>query len=343
VLQPADPDKLPAVVVEQTELDAGDILRGQPQHFTFVLKNTGAGPLEIRAKPRCGCTVAHFDKVIPPGGQGQVETELRTASLNGRVKKSVAVQTNDPVRPKFELTMTANIVTAIEVLPTSNPFITLKRDGPTVHELCLRPHAAGQVELTGVTCSVPYARAVLEPSTDPAKDRAYRLTLTVGPEAPMGRSSFQITVATTAATERNLTINARWEKGITVLPANLLFRRPGPGQPLPAPRTVLLSKREGKFHIQKVTSSDPNLDIRTDTVKDGSSYRLKVAYRSELPDVLPPARITVETDDPQQPRLEIPVTSSGYSLKTRTRTDRAGPLPSRTRVTGTGGPTAAKK
>src|SRR5207247_2598643 len=73
------------IAIEKPEIDRGDVERGDIVHFTFKVKNTGDAPLEIFAKPNCGCTVANFDKVVAPGAEGKIEAELNTATFRGRI------------------------------------------------------------------------------------------------------------------------------------------------------------------------------------------------------------------------------------------------------------------
>ena len=57
-------------VVPETK-DAGVVAKGHVIETTFVVKNNGGSDLIITdARPGCGCTVASFDKVIKPGGEG---------------------------------------------------------------------------------------------------------------------------------------------------------------------------------------------------------------------------------------------------------------------------------
>src|ERR1051325_2783523 len=79
----------PTLVFERTEVDAGDVWRGEKPHFVFPVKKPGDAPLELFAKPNCGCTVASFDKLIQPGGTGKIEADLNTASFRGKITKTI--------------------------------------------------------------------------------------------------------------------------------------------------------------------------------------------------------------------------------------------------------------
>ena len=80
----------PAILVEKPLVDGGEVLRGDLVHADFTVKNTGEAPLEIVAKPGCGCTLVEYDKTIPPGGAGHV--------LDGRHAARAGGWRNRPVR-----------------------------------------------------------------------------------------------------------------------------------------------------------------------------------------------------------------------------------------------------
>src|SRR5207237_931411 len=83
------------IVVDQITQNAGEVWRGDPARFVFKVKNTGGAPLEITAKPGCGCTVAEYDKVIDPGKEGTIRAEMHTQSYRGIMQKSISVFSND--------------------------------------------------------------------------------------------------------------------------------------------------------------------------------------------------------------------------------------------------------
>jgi hypothetical protein len=303
---PASATERPVVMAEQTAIDAGEVVRGDPLHYAFVLKNTGTAPLEVRAKASCQCTVARYDRTIVPGAEGKVEAELRTASLNGKVHKTIAVRTNDPQQPKLELKLAATIRPVVEVLPAGPQRLTLASGAPTVQRFTLQVRDADPVEVRAATCSVPYATAAVEPLPGAqAHDRDYQLTLTVSPEAPLGRSNLVVNVQTTSPREPSVAIKVACEKGILALPSSVSFGAAAANATEPIQRVVLLTKRAGPFQVRKVRGSDPNLEVRPEPAADGSQVRLYLSYRAGA--AAKKGLVFVETDDPEQPVVAIPV------------------------------------
>jgi hypothetical protein len=63
--------------------------------------------------------VAHFDRAVPPGGEGEISLKLKTKGYEGKVRKSARVYTNDPIRQMETITMEAFIRPPILISPKS--------------------------------------------------------------------------------------------------------------------------------------------------------------------------------------------------------------------------------
>jgi hypothetical protein len=294
------------LTAEKTEIDAGDVWRGENAHYVFLVKNTGDAPLEIDAKPNCGCTVANFDKVIAPGSQGKIEADVHTTNFRGKVMKVIDVTSNDLDNPRMSLHLVANIKSIITIAPSESPLIGLKSDAPTTQELEIKIADKEPVQVTRVTCSAAYASAKVDPM--PAENgTAYKVTLTIDPAAPMGRSAFIVSAFTTSKREPQVNITAICEKGIVVMPPSAYMGTIGPRAVLPLNQFITISRREGRVNIQKIDNDDPKLEIQQVTMKEGQQYQLHLTYRGGWPTGLIQRKIVIHTDDPAQPRIEIPV------------------------------------
>jgi hypothetical protein len=296
------------LALDKEEIDAGEVQRGDKAHFVFTLHNTGDAPLEVDAHPTCGCTVANFDKVIAPGGSGKVEADINTASFRGKITKHIDLTTNDVQQPKRGLNLTATVQSAITILPSEVLMAALKDTEPTVKELEIRTSGKEPVEVTGASCTVPYASAQLDSMPAPATGgRAYKLTVTIKPEAPVGRSAFLVSVHSSSAREPNTNITTICDKGIIAMPPSLYMGSITPSTALPLTTMFTLSRAEGTFHIRKVTSDDPGLQVKEESIQEGRQYRVTVTYKGGWAAGSARHSITVETDDPHQSHLRIPV------------------------------------
>jgi hypothetical protein len=63
--------------------------------------------------------VAHFDRAVPPGGEGKITLRLNTRGYEGRVRKAARVYSNDPGNRMETLTVEVFVKTPIIVAPRS--------------------------------------------------------------------------------------------------------------------------------------------------------------------------------------------------------------------------------
>jgi hypothetical protein len=109
----------PHAEVPATAFDFGKITEDRPLTHTFVIRNTGAAPLQIEdVDPDCACTVPKYDKTIPPGSEGGLTLTIKPFSVIHQFKKETKVRLNDPDRPMLVLTMTGVATPFIEIQPS---------------------------------------------------------------------------------------------------------------------------------------------------------------------------------------------------------------------------------
>jgi hypothetical protein len=109
----------PQAVIGETTFDFGKIYEDRPLTHTFVIRNTGTVPLRIEdVDPDCACTVASYDRTIPPGGQGEITLSIKPFSVIHRFNKKTKIRLNDPERPLLTLDMTGVAQPFIEIQPS---------------------------------------------------------------------------------------------------------------------------------------------------------------------------------------------------------------------------------
>jgi hypothetical protein len=295
----------PIAFIATKKGDLGEISLGNKATFEFVVENRGKSALEIATKAACGCTLVQHDKVIAPGERGTIKAELHSSTLRGEFSKAIAVETNDPANSKFELILTGRVVQYVTV----DPIATLGLHPAESTQLEFSVRTKEQVAVTGVSCASPYVQATLKPQGE----RAYRVGVTVSKEAPTGRSEFQLVLATTVASQPEIPIRVNCEKGIIVFPSSFRFGITRLGQPVTPSSMVLLRNRDGEFEIRSASSSDPNLKVEIEKLKSPGIYRLKTTYAGDLAGLDEAAVVQVETNNPHQPKLVIPIAKSSQN------------------------------
>lgn len=93
--------------------------KDNPLTGKITIKNIGNQQLIINnIIPSCGCTsTSDYKKELQPGESTTFEVTLRISGYSGEVTKSVRIISNDPDTPTKYLTLKANIVQPIDILP----------------------------------------------------------------------------------------------------------------------------------------------------------------------------------------------------------------------------------
>lgn len=300
----------PVMALDKTVADAGNVAPGDTPHFVFTVKNTGSAPLEITAKPNCGCVIPRYDPVIAPGAEGKIEAQLRTSGYRGSVIKLINVTSNDLGHANVQLRLMANIESLLQVLPSDTPIVPLNENGDTVQDLELRLRGNPPAEITRLACTAPYASATLAPGSLSGDTRTYHVHVTIHKGAPAGRSAFIITAFMTSTREPQANITVICDKGALVIPQSVYMGAIDSRSVLPVDQVVTLLKHSGPFHILKLESDDPHLEVTYETLQEGLQYRIHLRYLGGWPAGAIRSTVTVLTDDPAEPTIVIPVTAS---------------------------------
>jgi hypothetical protein len=296
----------PKIVVEPMEHDFGDIAQGDTVKFTFKVRNEGDAPLEITARPSCGCVTPHYDRVVQPKQEGVIEAELRTAGFRGSQIKTIQVTTNDPDQPNLTLRLTANIKTAFEVRPSETLTVAIKDKEPTVQEVEIVSNIDEPLEIEQLTTTAPYAKA----EAQRIDDKRQKVVITINPDAPSGRNNFAVIARTKSQRAPQVNINVMCEKGIIVTPNSVFFGVITPQTQLPVERIVTLTRRDKGFQIRKISADDPAIEVNHESMEEGKQHRLIVRYKGGWPAGIAQHKLTIETDDPNQPTLQITLTAN---------------------------------
>ena len=117
----------PKLVIQQNEYDFGDIVKGEIVSHVFVLSNSGGAVLNIASvKPSCGCTAAMPEKSeLGPGESTNLTVSFNSSGRNGKQKKLVRIETNDPENPQQIITIKGNVV-AKDDNKEANPSLNFK-------------------------------------------------------------------------------------------------------------------------------------------------------------------------------------------------------------------------
>jgi hypothetical protein len=109
----------PQADIPVTVHDFGQVREDMALNHTFIIKNLGDKELKIlEVDPDCACTVAKYDQVIPPGGEGKVNLEIEPFSVVHSFKKKNYVRFNDPDRRSVNLVLKGVAQRSIDIEPS---------------------------------------------------------------------------------------------------------------------------------------------------------------------------------------------------------------------------------
>ncbi len=160
----------PRVAVAETSRDFGKVFENQAMGHTFVIKNEGDAPLQVEdVDPDCACTVADYDRVIPPGGQGKLTLTIKPYSVMRNFLKKTKVQFNDPARPELVLIMKGYVQPIIEIQPSHIIRLRGKVDDDLRSQVRFISHLSGPWEIKKFDNSLPQMMEVSLKTEEPGK------------------------------------------------------------------------------------------------------------------------------------------------------------------------------
>jgi hypothetical protein len=256
--------------------------------------------------------VARYDRVILPGGKGEVVLELSTGRLRGKVQKVAKVSTNDPDKTNVNLQLKALIKKSFNISPQDYVRFTIDRGEAWSKEF--KVSSPRQKEFKIVKVSSP-SRAISATHTLlPDKDSAdagnvYNLKVLISPEAPVGNVKGAIKIYTDipGASPAMIHLRGRIEGSIHYQPEQLTFT------PIinegAISRTVNFHKAKGKgFKIKEVKAGCDDLKLKIIPVEEGRSYVLVASWTRDDIKKMHRGVIYVLTDSKEENQLDIPYT-----------------------------------
>ena len=306
LVPPLEGTPQPRVVNRTPVARLNDVWKGQPAAFRFELANEGEAPLLIRVKPCCGAKITGAaDRTIPPGESDVVEIVLQTVRP-GPIGRKVAVATNDRTAPEITLECAAHVLTGLKVEPFNAAFGNLDRGaGPQTRTLTLTRGDGGPIAPRVAASGHPNVTARIEEITPGEK---YALHVTVGPPWPNGPLSGALEIETGVPEDprENIPVFALVAPRLAAVPAQFLFD----GE-LPADTEQTLHLRWTGGAPGRITGATTNIKDAKVTFAPAEpgaeptvTLRVPAGY---TPDARTAYFVTIRTDDPEAPQLQVPV------------------------------------
>lgn len=262
-----------------------------------------------------------YDRVTPPGQEGSIAVTLNTRKFNKPISKTVTITTNDPRSKRVVLTMKATVRSPLEIRPSDRAdFRVYYGDGgKRVLGLILREDTEARlvsIQSNSDLFTVDWKPYV--PSETPSEEeteifagpgRAFRLEIGLGPEAPVGYHSGRITVHLDGTKQKTLEIKAlaRVMGQIHFSPQWIYFGSVKADGPQQSERLLEVRSHSGHpFTVTGVEYQGFPLEWEIRPLEDGNGTDILFRWEGSEPAGIHKGRVVVTTDNPAQPRLEIP-------------------------------------
>jgi len=297
----------PRAVVEKPIVDVGKVKKGEPIRQVFVIRNAGDAPLEIsEVKPSCGCTVAEYDEVIPPGGKGRVSLVVETEAFGGGIAKSATVFTNEPGNPRLNLVVKALVSEPVVARPGYARFMTVhgQKAEPSVQTVSATDGAP--IQVLSVKSPYPFVKATHSRNEGDAGD--WRIELSLDRDAPVGSMADYVLVSTDhpEQPELKIALSGLVRPILTVAPKVADFGRREVVEPQ---KKSLEIKNLGTPDVEltEAISDIAGLEAVIEPIEEGRIYRIKLTLTDALPKGDFEGRLTIKTSSAKQPVVEVPL------------------------------------
>lgn len=251
--------------------------------------------------------MAHFDRAIPPGGEGKVTLKLSLKGFQGLIKKGAAIYNNDEQNPRPTLTMQGTVKALIEIRP--NTAILFRGMADQVSEAVFDLVSNGQpFHVTKVETSLEDKIGYTLENIEDGKHYRVRVTNKIR----QGNYNGFIKCLTDLAQKREVVVrvSALIEGEITVKPQTVLIGKLAAQQPERTVKVVVASNRDKPFKITKLTYDDRLITVNQEPLANSEQgYSLEIV--AKLANVPTGSRqqttLVIETDAVPQEKQEVQV------------------------------------
>ncbi|HQN01526.1 MAG TPA: DUF1573 domain-containing protein [Candidatus Hydrogenedentes bacterium] len=190
----------PMVKFHETRYQAGDIDQGTIIVHTFTFNNTGDQPLSVKVND-CGCGGLKFKTPaapIQPGKTGAITVSIPTINRKGGFKRDVRIETNDPAQKEVVLSISANSIETLSIVPQYIDFGQIKKESINKKNILIANTGKAPFTILGVATDpsgiVAIAPSLHKITVKPGDKKMMEVSLT--PQAHAGQVSGVINIKT---------------------------------------------------------------------------------------------------------------------------------------------------
>jgi hypothetical protein len=307
----------PILSIDRTSLEFSPKFQGDEGRASILVTNTGTSPLELDVRGDCGCISGTVEPILQPGKSTMLTGIFNTVELTGDVHHNLILKTNDPDRPLIVIPCGIMVNPRAEIIYAGSNTAYMDESERTftffVHSAEAKLFNIIDVSVIGHPLTAKFERFDGEVSNfqklgQKQMVRGYKIvvdTSNVQTAALFGRSSGSVFIRTDSPKVGKISAQFFVQKGIVSLPETVYL-----GSPQGIADSHFVLARLGRpFSIKKVSSDSAFLtfEVVPNTPTNPSAYTIRVLYNGKATGHRVKGIITVETDDPKQPIIKLPI------------------------------------
>lgn len=300
----------PQIFFENPDFDFGKVYKGNKIEHVFKFENKGNGTLEIKkVKPSCGCTAAILsNNTILPGNTGEIKTTFNSGNYKGKVKKTIAVLSNDPETPSHKLTISGEIIEEISINPGNINFGSFRADNQSdkTVKVSLKSQSGTDFKITKITSSKPFVEA----SATVDQNGEYTIVATLKDYHEIGRFSGKIFLDTNSARQpkSSIVFNGVVEGDITINQKRIYYGTVPEGKEIT--QNIFVKINESNIKILNTKISPDYLSVKVDEryVQRNPHCLIEIKLHKEAPIGKINGLLELSTNSKEQPVINIPIT-----------------------------------
>lgn len=309
----------PRLELDPPNWEMGEIYQWTNPSTTIKMKNTGDAPLHIiDVKASCGCTaVVLSEKVIPPGGTGEMKIDFASYNFSGPVNKIVKLTTDEKESPEKVIRIKGSIKPDQSAIGAVEPgYVDLGIVAPyetRYFDITIQNRGNADLPVTGVDVSDGLTLG----SAYPGKVAAYSSqNVRIGYKPPVGKGPIdgRVTVHISYPGQEDLVVlvagyvgeAARGADSLVVTPAGITVRAGS------AQSSVELAVKNAGGDRVLVEDADSSLDGVTPSLTAGE---LGPGESGTVSIAIDPARLKPGTKGYIYLRLAVPVSVEAPETK----------------------------
>jgi len=305
----------PKLVIPELSKDLGKVRRGEHVSVVFELANEGDALLRIKgAEPSCGCTVTSFDREIAAGKQGRVKAILDTELLDGAVLKGVTLLSNDPLTPKVQLTIRAEIVSFVTVSPSYARLLQVQGLESAHTAVNLWAGDGTALEIGAIATGADWIHATAHPAAEGERvasgpEAQWRVEVSIDSDAPLGPLTEMLSIPTGHPEQPRIDLPLSGFVRPVLAPQPVIADFGVLGRNVDQRKFVVKLFNFGKEPVAVTSAATdlPFVKVTVDPDEPGRRYKLRLALADDAPKGKFEGTLRVESDSALMPVVEIPV------------------------------------